>query len=212
MHKKCQVCRGSGDSHLMLLCDNCDRGFHTYCTSPKLNSVPPGDWFCPRCSAKASFELETSPASDAPVHRKSVNPLAQEVCGESVGTVAANPSKLQKPLSLPADGPLSEQNWRSVDTPSEPLSFDPPAEVNLSVSDVDTLNEDQLQALEEFYYTNLPAEEAKKTGRWSQVASLFLTLTPMLLFFRLTWYREKNGILSNAFEDGIEETTGDYSR
>jgi len=34
----------------MLLCDTCDRGYHTYCLRPPLSSVPVGDWFCPPCS------------------------------------------------------------------------------------------------------------------------------------------------------------------
>ena len=35
----------------MLLCDSCDAGFHTSCLSPKLETVPEGDWFCAACTA-----------------------------------------------------------------------------------------------------------------------------------------------------------------
>lgn len=46
----CEEC-GKGDAaEEMLLCDKCDRGFHTFCLSPILVTVPPGDWICPHCS------------------------------------------------------------------------------------------------------------------------------------------------------------------
>ena len=34
----------------MLLCDSCNRGYHTYCLKPALRSIPAGDWFCPMCT------------------------------------------------------------------------------------------------------------------------------------------------------------------
>lgn len=46
----CEECaRGDGEQE-MLLCDSCDRGYHMYCLSPILPTVPLGDWFCPKCS------------------------------------------------------------------------------------------------------------------------------------------------------------------
>ena len=33
----------------MLLCDECDGGFHIYCLRPPLRAVPEGDWVCQRC-------------------------------------------------------------------------------------------------------------------------------------------------------------------
>ena len=36
----------------MLLCDGCDKGYHTYCIEPPIEEVPEGDWFCPKCQEK----------------------------------------------------------------------------------------------------------------------------------------------------------------
>ena len=33
----------------ILLCDECDAGFHTACLRPPLMLIPDGDWFCPNC-------------------------------------------------------------------------------------------------------------------------------------------------------------------
>jgi hypothetical protein len=46
----CEMCTSGDDEQWMVLCDGCPRGFHTYCLSPKLHSIPRGDWYCPRCA------------------------------------------------------------------------------------------------------------------------------------------------------------------
>ncbi|KAM6200665.1 bromodomain adjacent to zinc finger domain protein 2B isoform 8-T8 [Sarcoramphus papa] len=50
----CQICRKGDNEELLLLCDGCDKGCHTYCHRPKMTTIPDGDWFCPACIAKAS--------------------------------------------------------------------------------------------------------------------------------------------------------------
>jgi transposase InsO family protein len=47
----CQVCKEHRHWDLMLLCDNCDAGYHTFCLSPSLDSVPEGHWICPQCTS-----------------------------------------------------------------------------------------------------------------------------------------------------------------
>ncbi|UYV74703.1 BAZ1A [Cordylochernes scorpioides] len=55
----CKVCRRKGDSDSMLLCEGCDRGYHTHCLKPPLKEVSPGSWFCQTCRPKE--EVPTSP-------------------------------------------------------------------------------------------------------------------------------------------------------
>ncbi|XP_065697630.1 bromodomain adjacent to zinc finger domain protein 2B isoform X5 [Patagioenas fasciata] len=50
----CQICRKGDNEELLLLCDGCDKGCHTYCHRPRISTIPDGDWFCPACIAKAS--------------------------------------------------------------------------------------------------------------------------------------------------------------
>ncbi|CAH8832347.1 unnamed protein product [Trichobilharzia szidati] len=45
----CEVCQRPDDEAHLLLCDHCDRGYHTYCLPTPLSSIPDGDWFCPDC-------------------------------------------------------------------------------------------------------------------------------------------------------------------
>jgi hypothetical protein len=60
----CQVCRDHIHWDLMLLCDNCDAGWHTYCLSPPLDYVPDGKWICPDCEANG-VTFDTLAAKDA---------------------------------------------------------------------------------------------------------------------------------------------------
>ncbi|CAH3184955.1 unnamed protein product, partial [Porites evermanni] len=50
----CQICRKGDNEELLLLCDGCDRGYHTYCCTPKLSSIPEGDWYCIDCIVLAA--------------------------------------------------------------------------------------------------------------------------------------------------------------
>jgi hypothetical protein len=47
----CEVCNFPDDEHLMLLCDFCNLGWHTYCLDPPLDHLPPAKdpWLCPNC-------------------------------------------------------------------------------------------------------------------------------------------------------------------
>jgi len=40
--KVCTKCDEAGDEEHLVFCDGCDRGYHTYCTDPKLDILPEG--------------------------------------------------------------------------------------------------------------------------------------------------------------------------
>ncbi|WOL12109.1 hypothetical protein Cni_G20874 [Canna indica] len=48
-HVKCNICHGSQNEELLLLCDLCDLAAHTYCVGLGA-TVPEGDWYCPDCT------------------------------------------------------------------------------------------------------------------------------------------------------------------
>uniref|UniRef100_K3YP80 PHD-type domain-containing protein n=4 Tax=Setaria TaxID=4554 RepID=K3YP80_SETIT len=45
----CKVCGIDRDDESVLLCDNCDSEYHTYCLNPPLARIPLGNWYCPSC-------------------------------------------------------------------------------------------------------------------------------------------------------------------
>lgn len=62
----CEICKSNyenDDDHL-LICDNCNNGFHMECLTPALSSVPKGAWFCPECTAAQNQQSETKTTPD----------------------------------------------------------------------------------------------------------------------------------------------------
>ena len=47
--KQCQTCGMSTNGSKMLVCDSCDKGFHTYCLRPMLSTLPKQSWKCSNC-------------------------------------------------------------------------------------------------------------------------------------------------------------------
>uniref|UniRef100_A0A8T9MV82 [histone H3]-trimethyl-L-lysine(4) demethylase n=1 Tax=Thecaphora frezii TaxID=1269715 RepID=A0A8T9MV82_9BASI len=45
----CEICFRGEDGVNMLLCDECNRGYHMYCLEPPLTAIPKSQWFCPSC-------------------------------------------------------------------------------------------------------------------------------------------------------------------
>lgn len=44
--KECEVCHNPGYEDMLLVCEKCDRGFHTFCLPEPLGFIPIGDWLC----------------------------------------------------------------------------------------------------------------------------------------------------------------------
>ncbi len=45
----CAICMSGDDGTSMLLCDECNRGYHMFCLTPPLATVPKSEWYCPPC-------------------------------------------------------------------------------------------------------------------------------------------------------------------
>ena len=54
----CAACGGTGDHEKIILCDACDDEYHIYCLQPPLESIPPGEWYCPACTKDREYLYE----------------------------------------------------------------------------------------------------------------------------------------------------------
>ncbi|KAJ3593771.1 hypothetical protein NHX12_006105 [Muraenolepis orangiensis] len=50
--KTCTVCQQPHHEDEMMFCDQCDRGYHTFCVG--MNSIPLGLWVCKLCEKNPS--------------------------------------------------------------------------------------------------------------------------------------------------------------
>lgn len=80
--KTCTLCSNPHDEEHMMFCDNCDRGYHSYCVG--LRHIPDGRWVCDKCGRCSSC-------------------LARQPCPDST------PGKWREELTRPRDG--SEQEF-----------------------------------------------------------------------------------------------------
>lgn len=46
-------CRQPGDDNKMLVCDTCDKGYHTFCLQPAMTTIPKNGWKC-----KVSYSMQ----------------------------------------------------------------------------------------------------------------------------------------------------------
>ena len=70
---RCKMCRRGKDEDCLLLCDKCDRGYHTYCLTPPLKSIPKTDWFCPDCQPTSPVRPKSRKARGAYTEQVSVS-------------------------------------------------------------------------------------------------------------------------------------------
>ena len=81
----------------MLLCDGCDKGFHTYCPVPAIEEIPDGDWFCSKCSANENGEGGT-PGSEESKRLGSGRSTRRRKSRWSSGVVPKKKSSIKKKI------------------------------------------------------------------------------------------------------------------
>ncbi|OZJ04735.1 hypothetical protein BZG36_01808 [Bifiguratus adelaidae] len=64
----CEICQGGQDDELILLCDECNRGYHIYCLTPALSSIPRTDWYCAQCLVGAGDDYGFEDGEEYSLH------------------------------------------------------------------------------------------------------------------------------------------------
>ncbi|XP_037072213.1 bromodomain adjacent to zinc finger domain protein 1A-like [Pollicipes pollicipes] len=116
LNARCKICRKKSDPDKMLLCDGCDKGFHMFCLTPKMKSIPKGDWFCSTCRPK---EKPKSPRKQR---------RAFHMVDESVDEDEASADEDQ-PAEAPSPSPPAKRPSRGgeVSPPERPREASPQA-------------------------------------------------------------------------------------
>lgn len=126
MDVNCEVCHRPDDEAHLLLCDHCDRGYHTYCLPTPLSSIPDGDWFCPECLRQGVVPPEIIATDVAPatttnrrvrrsIRRRLIDSEAEESEHDELNTSLDSSSEnlhLTRELSFAAQRRLEEQATR----------------------------------------------------------------------------------------------------
>jgi hypothetical protein len=65
----CELCGSPDQEEHMVLCDHCNRGYHTYCLAPEDCPVDDGSWFCRYCLREEDTLNAADPAEDLALHQ-----------------------------------------------------------------------------------------------------------------------------------------------
>ena len=57
---QCEVCKCIDNDSTMLICDSCNKGYHTYCLQPMLFSIPHDPWYCGDCGGDTQTDAQAS--------------------------------------------------------------------------------------------------------------------------------------------------------
>ena len=112
----CEVCHQPDSEHVMLVCDSCNLGYHTYCLRPRLYEIPEGAWYCGNCGGPSQrshgfkditqdqnvlhyLEFGTCPVDCGPVEKRRVVKRAKnyqlnaddKLCRKPVGSYSERP-------------------------------------------------------------------------------------------------------------------------
>ncbi|KAM6129765.1 bromodomain adjacent to zinc finger domain protein 2B isoform 6-T7 [Pterocles gutturalis] len=129
----CQICRKGDNEELLLLCDGCDKGCHTYCHRPKITTIPDGDWFCPACIAKASgqtLKIKKLQIKGKKSHEQKRRKLAGDTEDEDSASTSASlkrgktDSKKRKLDENVSANQLKQENFTAVKKPKRDDSKD----------------------------------------------------------------------------------------
>ena len=93
----CSTCDLPFHKDTLLLCDNCNKGFHLKCLSLTSSNVPKGSWYCSACIA-LGFTPAPSPVT-VPVHRSSPHHNSLDLSRHATVPVTSSPSIQHPPLA-----------------------------------------------------------------------------------------------------------------
>uniref|UniRef100_A0AAR2KC64 Bromodomain adjacent to zinc finger domain, 2Ba n=1 Tax=Pygocentrus nattereri TaxID=42514 RepID=A0AAR2KC64_PYGNA len=124
----CQICRKGDNEDLLLLCDGCDKGCHTYCHKPKISTIPEGDWYCPACISKVTVStLHHTLCGKKSAETAKKNKKQPEVCGEEEAVGGGSSSSSNTSNSSPKKAATASTQTKKSSPAPPPTKPESPA-------------------------------------------------------------------------------------
>ncbi|GAA5991295.1 hypothetical protein JCM5350_005324 [Sporobolomyces pararoseus] len=140
----CEICKSERDPDHIVLCDDCDKGFHLNCLSPPLRQVPTTQFYCDRCLLLngADYGFDEGDTHSLHSFRRRADAFKRHWLEKNPLPVDKGKGKQQLPSSNPEDDVWAEQIaiedhferefWRLVESPFETVEIEYGADVNSS--------------------------------------------------------------------------------
>ncbi|CAO3591122.1 unnamed protein product [Absidia cylindrospora] len=108
----CEICHTDDNDDELLLCDDCDRGYHMSCLTPPLTSVPSADWYCIKCLTDAGKDYGFEDGDEYSLSD------FQTFCDEFKVDWFSEGNSVKNPLEV-SEEDCEDEFWRLVDDPHE---------------------------------------------------------------------------------------------
>ncbi|GAA5911001.1 uncharacterized protein JCM6883_000674 [Sporobolomyces salmoneus] len=140
----CEVCKSERDPDHIVLCDDCDKGFHLNCLSPPLRQVPNTQFYCDRCLLLngADYGFDEGDTHSLFSFRRRADAFKRKWLEKNPLPVDKGKGKEQQSSSNPQEDVWEEQIaiedhferefWRLVESPYETVEIEYGADVNSS--------------------------------------------------------------------------------
>ncbi|KAF9037813.1 hypothetical protein BDZ89DRAFT_1061401 [Hymenopellis radicata] len=135
----CEICFKDNEGTQMLLCDGCDCGYHTFCLTPKVKSIPKGAWYCHACLSGSGRDfgfdegdehtLSSFQARDREFRRfwfESHPPQRHENAMDDVD----DPAMTRIGNLVLSEADVEKEFWRLVENPNETVEIEYGADVH----------------------------------------------------------------------------------
>lgn len=142
--KACEICKSERDPDHIVLCDDCDKGFHLDCLSPPLRQVPNTQFYCDRCLLLngADYGFDEGDTHSLHSFRRRADAFKRQWLEKNPLPVDKGKGKEETSSSNPDDDVWAEQIaiedhferefWRLVESPYETVEIEYGADVNSS--------------------------------------------------------------------------------
>jgi hypothetical protein len=116
------MCGSSENTNQIIMCHDCDRGYHMYCLDPVMKQIPKAAWYCTACTTVSEgYAFEEGEDHDL----DSFKAQADRFRNEWFGKFGKNPDNL-------AELDLEREFWRLVESPFENLEVEYGADLHSS--------------------------------------------------------------------------------
>ncbi|KAF9146698.1 hypothetical protein BGX30_010760 [Mortierella sp. GBA39] len=127
--KTCQKCESTDNENKMMMCENCDKGWHCYCLDPPLDTVPTGAFYCDGCKERYPDRIPPRKKRKSGPHKKKVPadqtivPSAATSEKEPTATTSTTPTTTAQPPTItdatPTPAALKRKSHKKQERPKK---------------------------------------------------------------------------------------------
>ncbi|KAI8813645.1 hypothetical protein BJ742DRAFT_704778 [Cladochytrium replicatum] len=139
----CEFCKRGDKEDQMLLCDDCGRGFHMFCLTPPMQTLPESDWFCAKCLREVGNDYGFEDGEDRSLYhfqkiadtfketyfaqRKGLSMQNDTATHSNGGTASRSPGSI-----VITEDEVEREFWRLIESPYDDVQVEYGADLHTS--------------------------------------------------------------------------------